>query len=167
LSLVATEVFAVEFAKQEEHPVTATLIAEHASVQPGGNTRVGILFELEEGWHIYAKEPGDAGLPTSVAWEGPAGVSFGPLTWPAPQRFLDPGDITTFGYSGTAVLHSPLSYHTVRDAYHTLPLQATVKWLACRELCIPGAARLELGLPVSSQPPVLTTHAQLFEPSNE
>ncbi|MBI3009634.1 MAG: hypothetical protein HYY57_01435, partial [Candidatus Omnitrophica bacterium] len=43
------------------HPVTASLIAEHASIQPGGQTRIGVHFEMEEGWHIYAQDPGDAG----------------------------------------------------------------------------------------------------------
>ena len=97
------------FAAREGAPVKAELIAEHASLQPGGRTRVGVSFELEEGWHIYAKEPGDAGLPTKITWSGPRGVTFGPLVWPVAQEFNDPGDIKTFGYSGAVVLASDLT----------------------------------------------------------
>ena len=37
------------FAVPQEQPVTVELIAEHASIQPGGTTRVGAHFEIEIG----------------------------------------------------------------------------------------------------------------------
>ena len=151
------------FAASKEQPVTAELIAEHASVQPGGETRIGVHFDLEEDWHIYAEDPGDAGLPTKIAWQGPSEVSFGPLRWPAPQRFHDPGEITTFGYTGTVVLSSTLTVSRQAAPGRTLPLQATVKWLACKEVCVPGSTTLELALPVSSNAPVFSTHAEFFD----
>jgi len=163
LTLLTLFLLASGFAAPDEHPVTAELIAEHASIQAGSSTRVGVHFELEEGWHIYAKDPGEAGLPTQITWSVPTGVSVGDLQWPAPQHFIDPGDIKTFGYSGALVLGSLLTYHTGRAAYAEIPIQAQVKWLACKELCIPGAATLSLTLPVSSSPPVPSTHAELFE----
>ena len=153
----------LRFVPPEPHPVTATLIAEHASVQPGGSTRVGVYFEIEDGWHIYAQDPGDAGLPTEVTWSVPDGASVGPLEWPAPQEFLDPGEIRTFGYDGAVVLRAPLTLTTSSHQVSTLPIEAEVKWVACREICLPGKATLELTLPVTSDPPVRSTHALLFE----
>ena len=154
------------FAASEEQPVAAELIAEHASIQPGGTTRIGVHFEIEEGWHIYAQEPGDAGLPTQITWSVPL-VSVSELHWPPHHEFLDPGDIRTFGYSGTVVLYSTLTYSPPRLrrmwVVREIPVQASVKWLACKEVCIPGSADLELTLPISSGPPVFSTHAQLFE----
>jgi thiol:disulfide interchange protein DsbD len=149
------------FEEPPHQPVTATLIAEHASVQPGGQTRVGVLFELEEGWHIYGQNPGDAGLPTHITWRAPAGVSMDPLAWPPVEEFLDPGDLRTFGYSGAVVLASRL--RAPAKAEGTLPIEAGVRWLACKEICIPGAATLTLSLPVTDTRPVLSTHAQLFD----
>ena len=151
------------FAASEEQLVRAELIAEHASIQPGGTTRIGVHFELEEGWHIYADPPGDAGLPTKIDWTVPNGLSVGPLQWPPAQELEDPGDIRTFGYTGTVVLYSTLSYQAWRDAYQSILVKATVKWLACKALCVPGSAELGLSLPVSADPPVFSTHAQLFE----
>ena len=142
--------------------VSAELIAEHASIQPGGSTRIGVHFDLEEGWHIYAKESGDAGLPTQITWTVPSGVTAGPLEWPPHQEFVDPCDIRTFGYSGAVVLSSRLSLNP-DSALTAIPVHASVKWLACKELCVPGSAELDLSLPVSTEPPVLSAHAELFD----
>ena len=144
-------------------PVTAELISEHASIQPGGKTRIGVHIEIEEGWHIYANDPGDAGLPTKISWSANVGASFSELYWPTPQEFLDPGNIRTFGYSGTVVLYSTVHPHSWRETPSELTVYADVKWLACKDLCVPGSAQLELTLPVSDQPPVFSTHAQFFE----
>lgn len=143
--------------------VSAELIAEHASVQPDGSTRIGVYFELEEGWHIYAETSGDAGLPTKIEWSVPSGVMVGPLEWPPHQEFVDPGDIHTFGYAGAVVLASRLSLKPSKTPPETIPVHARVKWLACKELCVPGSAELDLSLPVSDQPPALSTHAELFD----
>ena len=145
----------------EPHPVTAELITEYASVRPGSATRIGIAFEVEEGWHIYAQNPGDAGLPTKVAWSGPKSTSFGPLHYPPHHQFVEPGDIRTNGYSGAVVLFSEL--RAGKDAKGALRLQAKVSWLACKEICLPGKADLTLSLPVSPAQPVFSTHAQFFE----
>lgn len=139
------------------------LITEHASIQPGGGTRIGVRFEIEDGWHIYANDPGDAGLPTKITWSGPSEVSFGPLQYPTPEHFVDPGDIRTNGYSGAAVLYSTLRLKNTASRLAAIPISAAVEWLVCKEICLPGKARLELSLPVSANPPVLSTHALFFE----
>ena len=158
------------FAAPAEQPVRVELIAEHGSVQPGGATRVGVHFDLEEGWHIYAKEPGEAGLPTKitwgVTWRGPGGASLGPLNWPTPQRLMDPGNLRTFGYTGVLVLASRLTVSRDTGPGTPLPIHAKVEWLACKSLCVPGSADLHLTLPVSTNPPVFSTHAEFFEHIN-
>lgn len=143
--------------------VNAELVAEHASVQPGGRTRVGVRFKIEEGWHIYAQDPGDAGLPTTVSWSAPQGATVEPLRWPKPRQFLDPGDIRTFGYTGTVLLSSQLAWASGNAAGASIPIQARVEWLACKEVCVPGSAQLELMLPISASAPGPSTSAHLFE----
>jgi len=150
------------FASQEAQPVRAELIARHASIQAGGRTQVGVHFDIEQGWHIYADPPGDAGMPTTITWSSLPGVRFGPLAWPPAESFTDAGDIRTSGYTGVLVLASPVTY-TARESVPALPIKASVRWLSCKEICIPGEAELELTLPVTGEPPVLSAHAQLFE----
>ncbi len=151
------------FAEPKLSLVTAELIAEHASVQPGGRTRIGVHFDIEEGWHIYAEDPGDAGLPTKVAWSIPQGVTISPLRWPLPEKLVDPGDIHTNGYMGSVVLLSTLKLTPSKLLPQAVPIGAHVEWLACKNICIPGKADLKLTLPVSPKPPAFSTHAQLFE----
>ena len=140
-------------------PVTVELIAENTSIQPGGHTRVGVLFRIAEGWHIYAQDPGDAGLPTKVGWWGFALVKFGPLKWPPAEDFLDPGNIHTHGYTGQLILTSAIQIVGNPPA---VPLSAHVEWLACREICLPGKADLSLTLPVHPSRPALSPHSELF-----
>ena len=154
---------ALGFSAPEEQPVRVELIAEHASVQPGGTTRVGVRFNIDEGWHIYAKQPGEAGLPTKIAWKGPPGASFGPFDWPTPQPLKDPGHLRIFGYTGVVIFASRLRVARAVAAGTTLPIRAKVEWLACKELCLPGSVDLSLALPVSANPPVASTHADFFD----
>ena len=152
------------FALPKEQPVEVELIAEHATFPSNDGTHVGVFFKLQEGWHIYAEDPGDAGLPTKITWESLPGVHFGPIVWPPAKELHDPGNIKTFGYTGSVLLASALTY-VARESVPELPITAHVEWLACKELCIPGKADLHLTLPVSasSEPPQLSAHAALFE----
>lgn len=145
-------------------PVTATAIAEHTSIQPDGSTRIGVLFAMEGGWHIYWKDPGDAGMATQVEWSGPEGVSIGPIDWPAPQEFVDPGDIHTFGYTAHVVLSQTLTMTPPAAELTSVPLHAALRWVACERICLPGSAALELNLPVSAEPPVPSRDADRFPP---
>ncbi len=138
------------FAVPVAQPVKVELVSEHASIQPGGSMRIGVHFTLEDGWHIYAQNPGDAGLPTSVEWGAPGGISIGPLIWPPHQEFVEAGDIRTFGYIGDVVLSSELKAAPSLMPGVEQPISARVKWLACKEICLPGEAKLQIKLPVSS-----------------
>ncbi len=150
------------FAVPKNQPVKAHAIAEFTSIQPGGNMRIGVHFEIKEGWHIYARDPGDAGLPTQVEWAARPGVSFGFLIWPPAENFQDPGEIITQGYTGSAVLMTPIVLSASAAPGSTLALKAHVEWLACRDICLPGAADVALRLPVRAEKPVASAHEELF-----
>src|SRR3954469_3312524 len=70
-------------------PVKASLVAEVSSFTPGKPFLAGVRLQHDAGWHTYWKDPGDSGLPTTVAWNLPKGVTAGPLEWPEPQFVLD------------------------------------------------------------------------------
>jgi len=103
---------------------------------------VGLYFKLEPGWHIYWKNPGDAGLPPHVSWTLPAGIIAGPMQFPAPKR-LPLGPLMDFGYEKEVLF--PLKLH-VADSVKGGPvtLRAKVDWLICQASCIPGKAELEV-----------------------
>ena len=166
LALAALLLTGTGFTTRGDQPVTAELVTEHASIQPGGTTRVGVHFEIEEGWHIYADPPGDAGLPTTITWIVPSGVLIDSVQWPTPQLFVDPGDIKTSGYSGVVVPYSTLELPNPAFEGRAIAIRAQVSWLACHEVCVPGNTELSLTLPVNVTPPVLSTHAEFFDHTN-
>jgi thiol:disulfide interchange protein DsbD len=102
----------------------------------------GLYFKLEPGWHIYWKNPGDAGEAPHIHWTLPPGITAGPLQFPAPKR-LPLGPLMDFGYENEVLF--PLKLH-VADSVKAGPvtLRAKVDWLVCRGSCIPGKAELEV-----------------------
>ncbi len=56
-----------------EH-VGVELISEHASLLPGQSQQLGILLRHEPHWHTYWINPGDSGLPTTLAWNTAGGL---------------------------------------------------------------------------------------------
>ena len=55
--------------------VHARLVAEDASVPPGGTITVALEENIRDGWHTYWVNPGDAGAPTEIKWTLPQGWS--------------------------------------------------------------------------------------------
>jgi len=82
--------------------VKARLMPEVGSIEPGSRFCVALAFTMEEGWHIYWKNPGDSGLPATIQWDLPEGFSAGETEWPYPLKFETPG-IVSFGYADDAV----------------------------------------------------------------
>ncbi|MFO1331460.1 MAG: protein-disulfide reductase DsbD family protein [Rubrivivax sp.] len=146
-----------------EH-VTAELVAERSAVAPGGTLQIGLLLQHAPQWHSYWRNPGDSGLPTTIDWQLPSGAAVGPIEWPAPER-LPLGPLVNYGYEGELLL--PLAFTAPADARpgSTLALTAHVRWLVCREVCIPEEATLRLQLPVAAAgtTPGSTAHTALFE----
>ncbi|HEY8242212.1 MAG TPA: protein-disulfide reductase DsbD domain-containing protein, partial [Casimicrobiaceae bacterium] len=65
--------------------VEAELVPAATSAAPGAPATVALRLKMREGWHTYWQNPGDSGLPTTIAWKLPAGVTAGPIQWPAPH----------------------------------------------------------------------------------
>jgi thiol:disulfide interchange protein DsbD len=114
----------------------------------------GLYFKLEPGWHIYWMNPGDAGEAPHIMWTLPAGITAGPMQFPAPQR-LPLGPLMDFGYDDEALF--PLKLH-VADSVKPGPvtLRAKVAWLVCHDSCIPENAELEAQRNLSGGMPVIS-----------
>lgn len=145
----------------DQTPVRARLIAESNSIEPGGSVWLGIHLDQDPGWHTYWKNSGDAGYRTTVEWELPEGFAVSDIVWPAPHRYVEPGDLITFGYSDSHALLVELT--APADASGTVKIRGLAEWLMCKTLCIPGSKELEIelvvGAPAETIPPA---HAALF-----
>ena len=140
-------VLGVVSAAAEQHPVRARLVGDAVSPAAAGTLHVGVLFEIEEGWHIYWKNPGDAGLATEVRLTVPEGLEAAAPRWPAPSRFTQPGGLAGYGYESSLLLASEVRPAGPPPAAGA-PVAAEVSWLACKEVCLLGSARLEESWPL-------------------
>ncbi len=119
------------------------LIAEQSTAPSGEPLWLGLLFRLDPGWHIYWQNPGDSGEPPKIQWQLPAGFATGPIVWPVPIR-LGSGTVIDYGYEGQVLLMVPLRATSEGHAAATPKVSADVKYIVCREVCIPGKAHVTL-----------------------
>ena len=131
---------------------TVDLIADQNIVRPSRPFWVGLHFQLEQGWHIYWINPGDSGEPPRVKWSLPPGFQAGPLQWPVPQRIED-HSLIDYGYQNEVLLPVTITPPEKIVGGSDVQLNATVSWLVCREICVPGRADLALTLPIRTDRP--------------
>ena len=136
---------------QQPH-VTAGLIAEAESIQPGKPFWVGLELAMEKGWHTYWKNPGDSGLATSIEWQLPAGFTASGIHWPAPKKIKMP-PLVSYGYEDAVTLPVLITPPSTLKIGESVTLRAKASWLVCKDICLPGEADLELKLRVSDSPP--------------
>lgn len=140
------------------------LVAAGETVGDGEQIRLGLEFQLQPGWKIYWRSPGDAGIPPSLDWQGSENLADAAILWPVPHRFSLFG-FETFGYGDAVVL--PIHARLAR-AGAPVALRARLNYLVCAEICIPHDGELSLELPrgpaTSSRDGLLVTQAELRVP---
>jgi len=135
-----------------EPRVQVRLLADADFVAPGEPFRIGALFQLAPGWHLYWKNPGDTGAPTELAFES-RGLALGPLQWPAPRAFVfDGGFAVDYGYEGEVLLwhEARIEPDAAAPQGAMQPLRAELRFLVCRLECVPGELALALPLAVGA-----------------
>jgi len=144
--------FGVARAQGEPNPhASARLIARTNGAAPGSTVWLAADITADKGWHTYWLNPGDAGEATKLTWKLPAGWQAGPIRWPAPGR-LPVGPIMNYGYEGRAVLPVPLTVPSGARVGDTASVAASVDYLVCADVCVPGHADVALTLPIVSTP---------------
>jgi len=139
---------------QEESRVRARLVADKANIEPGSKVLLGVHFEIEDGWHIYWRNPGGAGLATAVDFELPDGLVAGPLQWPLPIPFVQSEGIPGYGYEGSVVLAAEVAVPSDFDRSRPDKVRVEASWLACKGVCVLGSVKLEASLTELPEDPV-------------
>lgn len=129
-------------------PVRVELRSTVAIIMSGSRFDLGILLDAAPGWHVTWRNPGDAGNPTTVAFDLPEGFVAGPLRWPVPERFTRPDGGIGYGYAGEVLLRTRVRASNL-DPPNDWRLAADVGWEACADVCVQGRASLERYLPPS------------------
>jgi thiol:disulfide interchange protein DsbD len=160
-------VLLLSFAAASAAPVPAKhaqveLIAKQAEVAPGTAALLGLHFVLEQGWHIYWKNPGDSGQPPSLEWQLPEGFSAGEIEWPVPERLQASPELADYGYKDDVLLLIPLRVASDTRPGTSAQITLRAKWLICREVCLPDRAELKLSVPLNAATSNNPSQTQLF-----
>jgi thiol:disulfide interchange protein/DsbC/DsbD-like thiol-disulfide interchange protein len=126
------------------------------------NSRAGVLFDLEPGWHVYWKNPGDTGLAPELDWTieqttrpRASGITVGDIEWPTPIAFEGSGgELVSYGYADHVLLASPLTGY--EPGAH---ISVAGSILICKDECIPVDFTLSRVAPIT--PP--SEEAELFD----
>jgi len=134
-------------ATSAQSTVKVEVLPDTTAVVVGQNFRVGVLLEMEPGWHVYYKDPGQLGKPTSVSWRLPERFQSGELNWPPPTQFQADG-FTSYGYEGSVFLWTTVTVPNTVKPGDQVAIRADLQFLACKDVCMPGSATAESTLPV-------------------
>ena len=132
--------------------VQIRLISEQQALVAGQRQWFGLVLDHEPGWHTYWRNPGDSGLATTAIWrlQDATGTSVAEprlisQAWPTPSR-LPVGPLANYGYENQVVLGFELEIPKGLSGSRQLIAEAS--WLVCKDVCIPGEAKLAIDLPV-------------------
>lgn len=104
---------------------------------------LGLEFQMNEGWHIYWRTPGEAGLPPELDHGPSLNVAETAFSWPVPTRDVTYG-IETFVYKDRVVLPLEVS---LQNPGEPLDLRGKVDFLICADVCIPDSVEVDFSLP--------------------
>jgi thiol:disulfide interchange protein len=127
----------------------ARLILSAETARPGETIFAGVHLKMDAGWHTYWKNSGASGIPTSIKWDLPAGITAGEIQWPIPTK-LPPDDLVTYVYENEVVLLVSLTLAPGLKPGARV-LKASVSWLECKEQCIPGGAEISATLNIGPE----------------
>lgn len=140
--------------------VSVEIVANRTAGTPRSEYVLGVVLHHEPGWHTYWQFAGDTGYAPEVEWHLPRNWSVQSLGWPLPEKHKT-GKLTNFVYQGDVLLPFRLDIPWGTPAGSHGNILATVSWLACKDVCIPGQAEVSFQVPVeaASKP---SAQAELF-----
>ncbi len=158
LVVVGAPAWAADGAVVKTDQARAELVA-HApqGIKAGAEVWLGLKIEHQPHWHTYWKNPGDSGLPTTLAFSLPAGFGVGEIVWPTPKP-LPVGPLVNFGYEGSLLLPVPVSVPATWQG-DALEVKLRADWLICKDVCIPEGGDFVLRIPSQS---ATALHGGLF-----
>lgn len=140
----------------DSEQVSVRLISSTDAVGEASSLSLGLEFQMQEGWKIYWRSPGDAGFPPRPDWSASENVADVAMQWPAPMRFSLFG-MQTVGYEDRVIF--PLTV-TPESPGQPIRLAAAIDFLVCDdEICVPGAADVALSLDAGAATLARSGHA--------
>ena len=122
------------------------LVSLTADIQPGKKAWVAVRLVCDEHYHVYWKNPGDAGQSPTIEWKDAAGTAPAAPLFPGP-KMLDQKGVYNFVHEFETLLLVELTIPA--SAQGEIHLKAHVEWLECDDKgCYPFDKDVELKLKV-------------------
>ncbi len=134
-------------AQVETDYTTTDIVAEREGFSPGETTWFAVNQRVIDGWHVFWKNPGDAGLPLELTWDLPAGFDVGEIQHPIPE-FIPVGPLASFAHEGAPVFLIPVTAPADAAMGAVIDIKIDALWQACEEICVPEETTFMLSLPV-------------------
>lgn len=138
--------FSAQAQTEPQNRAKVELVSERSVAVPGETVWLGLSFEIDENWHIYWTNPGDAGIPPEILWTNAATVTQNQVQafeWPLPELLpVVPGQIMDYGYSDRVVL--PFKVTIPETADGAIMFEGIADYLICEDICIPESAPISL-----------------------
>lgn len=123
-----------KIAKAVTDHASVEILIESKEIYTNENLVLGIRFDLEPGWHVYWKNPGDSGLPPDINWVTEDGARLDKILWPAPEKTPE-NPLMTYGYYNELVL--PLIFKIDKKFSEFKESSIEINFLICELICIP------------------------------
>jgi len=117
-----------------------------AGIGADGKLDAAVEIVLPVGWHTYWRQPGEAGVPTTLDFAGSANVGAADVAFPVPERDEDGSNI----YRDHVVL--PITF-AVADPGKPAALALDVNLGVCQDICVPDEIKATLAVPPGEKDP--------------
>ena len=115
-------------------------------VRAGEKSLIALRYRCDPHFHIYWKNPGDAGASPTVEWTEKSGTEVGGFIWPGP-KLLDQAGVMNFVYENETLILMEVAVPA--GATGAIVLKGKAEWLECDDKgCWPHDTPVELALKV-------------------
>lgn len=133
--------FAVTVCARAQPSARAELMPRKETVSAGEEFFLALKLTLPKGWHVYWKNPGDAGEPVGLTLDLPEGFSETGRFWPAPEKF-SVGSLTEYGYEREAWMIIRVRAPEKMEISGLLEISGRAVWLGCHDECVPMSQKV-------------------------
>jgi len=117
-------------------------------VRAGEKALIALRFRCDPHFHVYWKNPGDAGASPTIEWAEKSGTTISGFIWPGP-KLLDQAGIMNFVYEDETLVLIEVAIPAGKTG--TVVLKGKAEWLECDDKgCWPYDKQVELTLKVGA-----------------
>ena len=127
------------------------LVSERKEIAPGDKFLAAFKMDIDEGWHVYWRNAGDAGIAPSISWADKSGAIVKDFAWPAPH-LIPLETLMNYGYESQLILPFEVTAPDDLKPGDSLQLTGKADWQICLDVCIWEDAPVSLNLPVGDKP---------------